>query len=377
MADGFLLFFTGETRKATDILQDQDKRTRELDAGDGRQPRPHQGDRPREPRAAGVGRPDGLRRADARALAQQARAARPGMSTGRVNELYELARGQRRRRRQAGGRGRRRLPARLLARAGPAARGDVRRRAPTRCASASTSTGSSGRSTREPAGRHRRLRPHGRASAPRRSARRRASWPSATPTRPGRPSWPSPPAPRRRPTSTACSPHAPDVVIVATTHDALADAACRALAGGRPRAGREARRPHRRRGRPHRRRRRGRRAAGEGGLQPPLPPGHRPRDHRGARGRARRARCTCAPATATAAAPATTASGAPTRRSRAAASCSTRACTCSTSATGCSAPCRCTRRCCARASGTCRSRTTRVVTLGEPGRARPLVRAST
>jgi D-glycero-alpha-D-manno-heptose-7-phosphate kinase len=33
MSDGFLLFFTGETRKATDILQDQDRRTRELDAG--------------------------------------------------------------------------------------------------------------------------------------------------------------------------------------------------------------------------------------------------------------------------------------------------------------------------------------------------------
>jgi D-glycero-alpha-D-manno-heptose-7-phosphate kinase len=32
MTDGFLLFFTGETRKATDILQDQDRRTRELDA---------------------------------------------------------------------------------------------------------------------------------------------------------------------------------------------------------------------------------------------------------------------------------------------------------------------------------------------------------
>jgi D-glycero-alpha-D-manno-heptose-7-phosphate kinase len=32
MSDGFLLFFTGETRKATDILADQDTRTREMDA---------------------------------------------------------------------------------------------------------------------------------------------------------------------------------------------------------------------------------------------------------------------------------------------------------------------------------------------------------
>ncbi len=50
MSDGFLLFFTGETRKATDILQDQDRRTRESRREDGGQPRPHQGDRPREPR---------------------------------------------------------------------------------------------------------------------------------------------------------------------------------------------------------------------------------------------------------------------------------------------------------------------------------------
>lgn len=32
MEDGFLLFFTGETRKATTILADQDKKTREMDA---------------------------------------------------------------------------------------------------------------------------------------------------------------------------------------------------------------------------------------------------------------------------------------------------------------------------------------------------------
>ena len=42
--------------------------------GDAREPASHQGDRPREPRAARVGRPDALRRADARALGQQARA---------------------------------------------------------------------------------------------------------------------------------------------------------------------------------------------------------------------------------------------------------------------------------------------------------------
>jgi len=33
MEDGFLLFFTGETRRATTILADQDARTREMDAG--------------------------------------------------------------------------------------------------------------------------------------------------------------------------------------------------------------------------------------------------------------------------------------------------------------------------------------------------------
>ncbi len=74
MSDGFLLFFTGETRKATDILQDQDRRTRELDAT-----MVANLDRTKEIGLESrtlleAGEPDGLRPADARALAQQARA---------------------------------------------------------------------------------------------------------------------------------------------------------------------------------------------------------------------------------------------------------------------------------------------------------------
>ncbi len=91
MSDGFLLFFTGETRKATDILEDQDRRTRELDAT----------------MVANLDRTKqiGL---DSRALLESGdlmaygelmhehwlnkRARSAGMSTGRVNDLYERAR---------------------------------------------------------------------------------------------------------------------------------------------------------------------------------------------------------------------------------------------------------------------------------------------
>jgi D-glycero-alpha-D-manno-heptose-7-phosphate kinase len=91
MSDGFLLFFTGETRKATDILQDQDKRTRALDAE----------------MVANLDRTKAIG-LESRALLEcgdltaygdlmhehwlNKRARSAGMSTGRVDELYELAR---------------------------------------------------------------------------------------------------------------------------------------------------------------------------------------------------------------------------------------------------------------------------------------------
>ena len=78
MSDGFLLFFTGETRKATDILVRPGHAHATAGRGDGGQSRPHQGDRAPEPRPAGIGRPDDLRGPHARALGQQARADRRG-----------------------------------------------------------------------------------------------------------------------------------------------------------------------------------------------------------------------------------------------------------------------------------------------------------
>ena len=120
-----------------------------------------------------------------------------------------------------------------------------------------------------------------------------------------------------------------DVVIVATTNDALAPVTLAAVRGRQARAGREAGGPPRRRSsRPWPRRPRERRRGREGRLQPPLPPraARRPArcfDER----RARPADVHPRRATATAAGSATTGSGAPTRASPAAASCSTRAST--------------------------------------------------
>ncbi len=90
MEDGFLLFFTGETRKATTILADQDVKTREMDAS----------------MLANLDRTKeiGL---ESRGLLEQGnlvqyaelmhehwlnkKARSPGMSTGRADDLYEIA----------------------------------------------------------------------------------------------------------------------------------------------------------------------------------------------------------------------------------------------------------------------------------------------
>jgi D-glycero-alpha-D-manno-heptose-7-phosphate kinase len=92
MSDGFLLFFTGETRKATDILQDQDKRTRSLDGTmvANLDRTKEIGLESRSLLEAGHLTAYGLLMHE-HWLNKQARSA--GMSTGRVDELYELARG--------------------------------------------------------------------------------------------------------------------------------------------------------------------------------------------------------------------------------------------------------------------------------------------
>ncbi len=154
------------------------------------------------------------------------------MTTGRVDELYERARG-------AGAVGGKLVGAGgggfLLLYApepGPVREVMAARRARPRCGSASTSTAASARSTRDGAvGRHRRLRPDG-AQARRRPRRRPRRGGVRRRPRPGPRCSPPRPAPGPCPTSTRCCEHRPDVVVVATTHDALAGAACRALEGG-------------------------------------------------------------------------------------------------------------------------------------------------
>ncbi len=121
-------------------------------------------------------------------------------------------------------------------------------------------------------------------------------------------------------------------------------------------------------GRPDRRDRRcraGRRPARQGRLQPPLPPRHPPRDHRGALRRPRRHPARPRARYGHGGRIGYDQEWRADARAPAAARSSTRACTCSISPTGCWAPCRCTARCCARSSGTPRSTTTPALILGE------------
>ena len=191
--------------------------------------------------------------------------------------------------------------------------GDGRGAAPPSCPSTSSSRALSEPNTRDAAARrHRRLRPD------RPQARRRrwtaTSWSAAT-------TWRSTP-PRRWPPSTArtavrdarrrCWRCAPTSSSSPSPTTACA-AERRGARGRRARPGREARRASavaevdtdRRRGQ------RGR-PARQGRLQPPLPPRHRPRDHRGALRASSATSCTSAAATATAAGSAMTRNGAPT-----------------------------------------------------------------
>lgn len=92
MEDGFLLFFTGETRKATTILADQDSRTREMDAA-----MIANLDRTKEigfESRVLLEQGDLVRYAELMHqhwLNKKSRSA--GMSTGRADDLYELALG--------------------------------------------------------------------------------------------------------------------------------------------------------------------------------------------------------------------------------------------------------------------------------------------
>lgn len=91
MEDGFLLYFTGETRKATTILADQDSRTRDMDSG-----MIANLDRTKD---MGYASRDLLERGDLESYAQlmhehwlNKKARSIGMSTSRADDLYEIAR---------------------------------------------------------------------------------------------------------------------------------------------------------------------------------------------------------------------------------------------------------------------------------------------
>lgn len=91
MEDGFLLFFTGETRKATTILADQDSKTREMDSA-----MLANLDRTKQ---IGVESRILLEQGDLARYAElmhehwlNKKARSSGMSTGRADDLYEIAR---------------------------------------------------------------------------------------------------------------------------------------------------------------------------------------------------------------------------------------------------------------------------------------------
>ena len=120
MRDGFhlALLHRRDAQGASDILRDQDTRTRELDEAMVANLDRTKEIGLREPRAARVGRPRSTYAELMHEHWLNKRARSSGCRARRVDELYELARAQRGGRRQAGRRGRWRLPARLHDRAG-------------------------------------------------------------------------------------------------------------------------------------------------------------------------------------------------------------------------------------------------------------------
>ena len=218
LRDQLLLFYTGEARSASTVLADQDERSK---AGDEEMLENLHRTKELGLRSCELlksGDLEALRGTDARALGAQAPALARHDRRAHRPALHARA-AQRRDRRQARGRRRRRLPARLR----PAARGHAGRRWPRRAPRSWRSTSSSTAPTRAST-RERRcasaivgcgLIGAKRAAALRRE--RRAASPATTSTReaarePRRAS--TAPGPARR--SRSCSSSAPDVVVVAT-----------------------------------------------------------------------------------------------------------------------------------------------------------------
>ena len=140
LEDNLILFFTGFTRNASDILKDQDSRSKQKDAGHDRQSALRQAACEGKQGRARGGRPAPVCRADARALGAQ-EAAHAGHEQPADRRILRPGPGQRRAGRQVDRRRRRRVPDVLHRRQDAAAAGDDRRRACARCGSASTLRG--------------------------------------------------------------------------------------------------------------------------------------------------------------------------------------------------------------------------------------------
>ena len=111
MRDQLLLFYTGEARAASRMLERPRQALQGRRRGNAREPASYEGDRPAQPRAAARGQARAVRRADARALGRQAPALAGDDRRAHRRPVCACA-PQRRRRRQARRRRRRRLPAR-------------------------------------------------------------------------------------------------------------------------------------------------------------------------------------------------------------------------------------------------------------------------
>ena len=141
MADHFLLFYTGETRSAGELLGDQDRRTRALD--------PEMLENLHRTKEMGLLSRDLLERGELDAYARlmhehwlNKKSRSAGMSSARADHLYDVARRHGAVRREARGCGRRGVPARVLGgrranaprpRVGGVGRGALRLRLPGLC----------------------------------------------------------------------------------------------------------------------------------------------------------------------------------------------------------------------------------------------------
>ena len=125
LQEHLLMFFTGYSRAADEVLEDQNRRSPPRRPGDAGQPAPHQGARSARPGRARARRHRAF--ADLMHEHWENKRRRSGsMSNPRIDHLYDVGRANSAPRRQAGGRRGRRVPDVLRGRAAPPARSHAR-----------------------------------------------------------------------------------------------------------------------------------------------------------------------------------------------------------------------------------------------------------